>query len=230
MLTDKLLYLVGTASDCFKLLYPWQLHNYPALQKKPAAIFHDFVPVRCVPLLETPERFILSVGHPWYTKGIDVLINAFKKISAEFPDYSLKLMGYFPDRQTLEILAADCPQIEFLAPRPNEQALKVVAACSVFVLASRTEAMGRVLLEAMAACKPIIASNVGGVPHYITDNVNGLLFESERVDELASKLALVLNDRGLQIRLAKNGREMAFSQLDEVNYVRAFNNMLDLWC
>jgi glycosyltransferase involved in cell wall biosynthesis len=230
MLSDKLLYLVGTASVCFKLLYPWQLQKYPKLQKKPAAIFHDFVPLHSVPSVETPEKFILSVGHPWYTKGIDILIQAFKKISAEFPDYKLKLMGYFPDRQTLEILVADCSQIEFLAPAPNEQALNVIAACSVFVLASRTEAMGRVLLEAMAACKPIIASNVGGVRHYITDNVNGLLFESERIDELASKLALVLNDRELQIRLARNGHEMAFSQLDELSYVQAFNHMLDLLC
>lgn len=228
MLADRLLYLVGTASDCFKLLYPWQLQNYPRLQKKPAAIFHDFVPLRCVPSVETPEKFVLSVGHPWYTKGIDILIQAFKRISAEFPDYRLKLMGYFPDRQALEILAAGCSQIEFLAPAPNERALTVIGACSVFVLASRTEAMGRVLLEAMAARKAIIASNVGGVRHYITDNVNGLLFEPERVDELASKLARVLNDGDLRVRLAKNGRETAMSQLDELSYVQAFNRMLDL--
>ena len=49
---DLLLLFVGRASDCLKLFYPWQLKEYPSLQKKHAAVFHDFVPVRCVELTE----------------------------------------------------------------------------------------------------------------------------------------------------------------------------------
>jgi glycosyltransferase involved in cell wall biosynthesis len=75
--------------------------------------------------------------------------------------------------------------------------------------------MGRVLLEAMAARKPIIASAVGGVPHYIEDNDNGLLFRSEDVEELAEKLGTLLANPELQARLAKRGYEKVFSEYDE---------------
>ncbi len=223
---DQLLNVVGNAADCFKLLYPMQLQNYPALQKKNAAIFHDFVPVRCMQVSGEEEKFILSVGHPWYTKGVDILINAFKSIRNQYPDFKLKFMGHYPDRCILDELAADCTQIEFLAPRANELAMKVISACTIYVLASRTEGMGRVLLEAMAASRPIIASNVGGVPHYISDNENGLLFSSENVEELAAKLALLLNDGGLQSRLGRRGHDRVFFEYDEVAYVREFKKML----
>ena len=80
-----------------------------------------------------------------------------------------------------------------------------MAGCSLFVLPSRTEAMGRVLLEAMACKKPIIASNVGGIPEIIKDGYNGLLFESENVDDLAEKIRLVLSNKKYPTMLRNNG-------------------------
>ncbi len=223
---DRLLRFVCTTADSIKLLYPWQLQRYPRLRDKKVAVFHDFVPVRSVSPEECEEHFILLAGYPWYRKGVDVLIRAFKLITAQFPDYKLKLMGYYPDRELLNHLAAGCPQIEFLAPRPYDEALKVIRGCSLYVLASRSEAMGRVLLEAMAARKPIIASAVDGVPYYIHDNDNGLLFQSENVEDLAAKLAILLSDKELQTRLAKRAYEKAFSEYDEQSYVRSFKTML----
>src|ERR1035441_3915929 len=165
-------------------------------------------------------------GTPWYSKGVDVLIRADQSITMQFPEYKLKLMGYYPDREFLNNLAAGCPQIEFLAPRPYDEALKVMSTCSVYVLASRSEAMGRVLLEAMAARKPIIASAVGGVPCYIQDNDNGLLFQSENVEELAAKLTILLSDQELQVRLGTRAYDKVISEYDERAYVRAFLSML----
>jgi glycosyltransferase involved in cell wall biosynthesis len=224
---DQVLLMVGTAADCIKLLYPEQLRKYPRLRNKHVAVFHDFVPVDFIASEEAEEKFILSVGSPWYRKGIDVLIRAFESIAGKFPDYKLKLMGYFPDREFLNKLAGNCAQIEFLTPRSNDLAMKVISSCSVFVLASRSEAMGRVLLEAMAARKPIIASAVNGVPHYLGDNDNGLLFQSEDVEELAGKLAKLLPNLALQARLANRGYEKVFSEYDERAYVRSFRVMLE---
>jgi len=227
-LANLLLVFVGRAADCLKLLYPSQLKKYPSLQTKKVAVFHDFVPVRCVPpAQEEKEQFVLCAGYPWYTKGADILIRAFKLVSKQYPDFKLKLMGYFPDRSVLEELAESHPQIEFLAARPHEAALKVISACSIYVLASRTESMGRVLLEAMAAGRPIIASNVGGVPYYICDNENGLLFSSENVDELAAKMAHLINDKGLRASLGQRGHDRVFAEFDEAAYVRSFKRMLD---
>jgi len=224
-LADLLLFFVGRASDCFKLLYAWQLQKYPGLRNKHAAIFHDFVPIRSVTLLEE-EKFILCVGYPWYTKGVDIVIRAFKLVTKQYPDFKLRLMGYYPDRRVLEEFAEGCPQIEFLAPRPNELALKVISTCTIYVLASRTEGGPRVLLEAMAAGRPIIASSVGGVPYYIIDNDNGLLFPSGNIEDLAGKMVRLLNDKELRTRLGHSAHDRVFSEFDEVSYVRAFRKML----
>ena len=227
-LANLLLKFVGRAADCLKLLYPAQLKEYPSLQRKNAAVFHDFVPVRCVSSAqEEKEQFILCAGYPWYTKGVDILIRAFKLVAKQYPDFRLKLMGYFPDRNVLEEIADGHPQIEFLAARPHEAALKVISACTIYVLASRTESMGRVLLEAMAAGKPILASSVGGVPHYIRDTENGLLFSSENVEELAAKIVHLINDEELRARLGQRGHDRVFAEFDEVAYVREFKKMLD---
>jgi glycosyltransferase involved in cell wall biosynthesis len=226
MLANLLLLLVGTAADCFKLLYPWQLKRYPSLQKKRAAVFHDFVPVSTI--VPTPgERYILLVGYPWYTKGVDILIRAFRLIASQFPEYKLKLMGFYPDRRHLDELAGGCSQIEFVPAAPNEVALKVIGNCSVYVSASRTEGMARVLQEAMAAGKPIIASAVGGTPHCILHNDNGILVEPGNVNELAEKLAQVLSNPELCKRLAARAHGRVFSQFDERAYVRSFRAMLE---
>jgi glycosyltransferase involved in cell wall biosynthesis len=216
----------GWVADCIKLLYPAQLDSYPLLRSKKVAVFHDFVPVRAVHAKKSAGPFILLTGQPWYRKGADILIRAFRLIAADFPDYKLKLMGYYPDQECLDKLAEGCPQIEFLTPRPNEEALNVIGSCSVFVLASRSEAMGRVLLEAMAAKKPIVASAVDGVPHYITHGENGLLFEKENVEELVQKLRVLLSDPELRARLAKKGYERVHSEYGEQAYVRSFDHML----
>ncbi|HQH26490.1 MAG TPA: glycosyltransferase family 4 protein [Oligoflexia bacterium] len=92
---------------------------------------------------------------------------------------------------------------------------------------SRTEAMGKVLLEAMAHEKPVIAARVDGIPHYVTDMENGLLFEKENAADLAQRLRMVLANPQLSAALGKRGRERLRSQLSEQEYVRCFNLMIE---
>lgn len=225
-LADLLLNFVGTAADCLELNYPWQVERFPRLKLKKAAVLHSFVPVRSMPAEHCDNKFILLVGFPWHTKGVDILIRAFVSIAPNFPDYTLKLMGYYPDRKHLEKLAEGCQQVEFLVPRPNNLGLQVISSCSIYVLASRTDASPRVVLEAMAARKPIIASRVGGVPYLIADNDNGLLFEPGNVNDLADKLSLLLRNPELRERLGTRAYERVMTEFDEDEYVRLFEVML----
>jgi glycosyltransferase involved in cell wall biosynthesis len=110
---------------------------------------------------------------------------------------------------------------------PYKDVIPLFAGCSLYVLASRTEAMGRVLLEAMACRKPVIASNVGGVPYVIEDGYNGLLFEKENVDDLAEKIKLVLSDNELAEKLAENGYMYVRKNLSEKNYINNYKNMIN---
>ena len=98
----------------------------------------------------------------------------------------------------------------------------------ILILPSRTEAMGRVLLEAMGARKPVIASNVDGIPYYVQDGFNGLLCRPGDAEDLAGKLRQLLCDTGLREKLAANGLVAARTKYDEKAYAREFGEMVRL--
>jgi glycosyltransferase involved in cell wall biosynthesis len=85
--------------------------------------------------------------------------------------------------------------------------------------------MGRVLLEAMAFGKPVIASAVGGIPHYVEDEVTGLLFQSGSVDELVDRLERMLDDPELARGLGECGRARVLADLSEDRYAVHFRDM-----
>jgi glycosyltransferase involved in cell wall biosynthesis len=228
VVSDFLLHVVLSSATRVQLRYPSQLSEYPRLQSIPASIVHGFVPVSRVPFTGESDRSILLVGAPWYLKGVDILIRAFQQIQADFPDVTLRLLGYFPNQQTLNELIGNNPRIEILKARPNAETLAIIANCEVFVLASRTEAGARVLIEAMAAGKPLIASNVDGNPHYVNDGVNGFLFEKENVDDLAGKLRLLLSSPELRKQMGDAGYKLAKTKYAEAAFGEEFAKMVEL--
>ena len=74
------------------------------------------------------------------------------------------------------------------------------------MLPSRSEGMGRVLIEAFCRARPAVASRVGGIPDLVEDGVNGLLVEPGDISALAEALVAVLADRELAVRLGAGPR------------------------
>jgi glycosyltransferase involved in cell wall biosynthesis len=87
--------------------------------------------------------------------------------------------------------------------------------------------MGRVLLEAMACKKPIIASRVDGIPHYVKHGFNGLLFKSENVEDLATNIRTILNDPEYAAKLGENGQRHVREYLSEDRYIELYKQMID---
>ncbi len=94
---DRLLSFVVRNSDRVELYYREQLDHYPALKKIPASVFHEFVPVQALAGETSDDKYILTLGNPWYRKGIDVLIKAFAAVADQIPGYRLRVVGYLPD-------------------------------------------------------------------------------------------------------------------------------------
>ncbi|HBO43925.1 MAG TPA: hypothetical protein DD670_08340 [Planctomycetaceae bacterium] len=226
-LTRWILQRVLDRADGIRMLYPTQLDRFPSKDYVPRSHFPDFVSISRLEPTDTDERFILLLGYPWYLKGADVLIRAFHAIKDEFPDHRLRIVGHCPDRAFFEQLRQNEERIEFQRGIPNAEAMRLMASCSVFVLASRTEGMGRVLLEAMALRKPIVASRVDGIPYYVKDGENGLLFESENVVELAFQLRRVLGDRDMARRLADNGYRVVHEKYSEKCFAEAYDHLIE---
>ena len=79
----------------------------------------------------------------------------------------------------------------------------------VFVLPSMNEGMGRVLVEAMAAAKPVVASNVGGIPDLVKHGLNGFLARPGDSRELAAYIEKLLGDDHLRTAMGARGRKLA---------------------
>lgn len=228
VVADLLLRFLVLRCDRLHLMYPNQLQKYPTLQKIPASVIHSFTAMSRIPYAGKSDGSVLLMGAPWFLKGADILIRAFRKIETEFPATKIRLMGYIPDEHLLREMIGDSKQIELLKPQAKLQTFQAMTDCSIYALCSRTDAAPRVVLEAMAAGKPVIGSRVGGVPYYIRDGETGLIFESENVDELAEKLRLLLNSPELRARLGQNGQRIARAQYNEAEWGRKVKELIEL--
>jgi glycosyltransferase involved in cell wall biosynthesis len=212
-----------------KLLYPEQLRSFgDRIRARNIHVFHAYTPVLAQRMVSTPGDYLLFLGSPWELKGVDVLIKAYQRISDRFPHFRLRIVGWFPEPglSYLKQLAGGNATIQIEKPVHYEQAMNLVANSYAVVLPSRSEAMGRVLLEAMAYGKPVIASRVDGIPTYVKDGVNGLLFESENSVDLADKIELIFSDKDVAERLARQGYDHVRASLSEEQYLEYFREML----
>ena len=99
--------------------------------------------------------------------------------------------------------------------------------CYCLVLPSLSEGLGRVLIEAEALGKPVIGSNVGGIPDLIKDGKNGFLFEPKNSDNLAQKLRTLLKDKNLAMEMGKKGREFVQNKFSNENYITNYLEMIE---
>ncbi len=218
-------------TDYVRTLYPDQL-DCLEIDSKKVSIFHEFVPVTNLSKRKSdgkPEKdYILTMGMPWYIKGVDILIKAFLEIADEYPDLHLKVVGFeVSDREFFEKIAGDHPRIELCQPVLSKEAYKIISQAKVFALASRTESMGRVLLESMAFQVPIIASRVDGIPYYVEDGITGLLFEPGNVGELARCLRETLNNKKESDKRVEAASARLLASYNEAKYVEEFTKMVE---
>jgi glycosyltransferase involved in cell wall biosynthesis len=220
------------SADALRLYFPTQLEDLRPGCYPRAFVFPNLVPVSviassCAAHGGWDGRYGLILGHPFERKGVDVLIKAFQLITERHPDFSLKIVGYCPDLAPYRELAGGNPRIEFLPGQPHDRAMKLLAGCTFFVLPSRAEGVPRVLIEAMAAKKPIIASRVHGIPYLVEDGLHGLLVEPEDVQGLASKMELLLSAPVLAARLAEESHRRVFGRFSEASYREGFRKLME---
>ncbi|MHB8711797.1 MAG: glycosyltransferase [Trichloromonadaceae bacterium] len=165
------------------------------------------------------EKVILLVGFPFKLKGVDLLIKAFKKIYPRYPDWELKILGWYPDRTELDKEIAHHPRIIHHDPVPFSEIPYHIGKCGILALPSRSDALPRVLIEAAAAGKPRIGTNVDGIPFLITEGVDGYLIEPEDIDGLAKKLEVLICDEKLRKDLGRAGALMAKERFNSQTYL-----------
>jgi glycosyltransferase involved in cell wall biosynthesis len=161
-----------------------------------------------------------TIGRLVPTKGLSYLIAAFSKVKKQMPSVHLVLVGDGPCRAELQMQAADAlcgDSVHFLGHRANvEQLLKGM---DVFILASVAEGMPRVLLEAMAAGVPCVATQVGGIPEVINGEAVGFLVppgDPEALAEMMLRVAKMPGEELAEVIEKARGRIRRFYSHDVV--------------
>jgi glycogen(starch) synthase len=165
----------------------------PALADKARVVRNgtDLVAVRSAAPERRDRPYLLGIGRFVPQKGFDVLIDAFARIAAAHPDLDLVLAGEGPERAAFEARARNTglgERIVFLGGVPAERAFALFRGAAGFVLSSRHEPQGIVVVEAMAAGAPVVATRVGGVPETVVDGRNGLLVDGGDAVSMAAGL------------------------------------------
>ena len=162
----------------------------------------------------SPDSLVVGfVGWLIPIKGVSYLVNAMAEVLQRHPNSLLVLVGKDDEkgeeeiklREKVESLGLE-DRVRFLGWRQDVD--EIMGCFDVFVLPSLNEGMGRVLVEAMSAGLPIVASRVGGIPDLVKHGENGLLVPPANAGALEQAISDLLSDKAKRKRMGETGKKM----------------------
>ncbi len=168
----------------------------------------------------------IYVGRLDPQKGVDVLLRAVAMARKRAPHLELLLVGAGPQRPALEQLAAELQinsHARFLGWRP--EATELMRAADMLVLPSRWEGMPNVVLEAMAAGLPVVATRAEGTAELVRHRETGLLVAIDDAHELAEAIAETAADAELRRTWGLRGQAIAINDFSVVQMVQRYQHL-----
>lgn len=146
-----------------------------------------------------------TVANVRRVKGIDVLLEAVQNLD-DISDLHLVVIGEIRDQRIAKLAQRDRQRgrIHLVGYQPN--AISLVGGMDLFVMPSRSEGLSRALIEAMSQRVCPVASNVGGMPELVRDQIDGLIFPSEDTASLAVAIRRLYVSPDLRERFAKSAQ------------------------
>jgi len=172
------------------------------------------------------EVLVLAVGRLVSVKNHALLLTAFAQARTDGTHCRLLIAGDGPLRPELESqirsMGIDA-EVSMLGERRDVPDL--LAASDVFVLSSDSEGMSNTIIEAMAAGRPVVATNVGGNPELVVDGETGLLVDRGNGDAMAAAIAALSSDPARRERLGAAGRERACREFGVARMLQDYERM-----
>lgn len=157
------------------------------------------------------ETVLISIGRLAPEKNWDTLLQAFAKVTPEYPELRLVLIGDGPAKDSLQQLSSDlgvAGQVTFTGAVPFGEIPTYLKAANVFAFASVTETQGLVTIEAMAAGLPVVAVDGSGTRDIVEHDKQGFLVENDP-EALAEGLRKLLSDPQQIKRFSSNALKKA---------------------
>lgn len=171
---------------------------------------------------------IMHVANLKPVKGHRFLLEAIKPIVVQYPHVHLFLIGedlMNGDLQRFVNRLQISNNVRFLGKRQDvDQLLRLADIC---ILPSLSEGMSNAILEYMAAGKPVVASNVGGTPELVDDQVTGFLFNKGNSNQFKEVLVRLINDKSLRESMGAAGRKKVEEQFSMQGMIKHYKNFYD---
>ncbi|WP_420645711.1 glycosyltransferase family 4 protein [Candidatus Leptofilum sp.] len=157
--------------------------------------------------LPTSGTMLLFLGRKSQYKGLELVVKAFQKLQAEFPNILLVAAGPETDEsKQLWQRYGNLSNLIVLDKVTDAEKLNLLQACDLLVLPSVGEAFGIVYLEAWLLGKPVIGADITAVRNVIRDGVDGLLAEPDSAASVQEHLATLIKNPALRQEMGQNGR------------------------
>lgn len=160
-------------------------------QKISSSFLHEF-------RINKEDRVVACISQARHEKGLEYLLRAMPSVIGKFSRLKLLIVGGGPLTNSLKKLAEElnvADHVVFCGVRNDVE--KIINISEFTVLPSLTEGLGLVTLESLACGKPVVASNVGGIPEVVVDGETGFLVPPRDEHALADKINYLLSDSNL---------------------------------
>lgn len=181
---------------------------------------------------EPNELVFAFMGTIAWHKGLHILIDAFKKVRGQ--KVKLKIYGEGDEKsdyvKSLYKLSKDDNRIEFCGRFMYKDLAKIMKNISVIIIPSVYKEIYPLVMETgFAFKKPVIASNIGGIPESVKDNINGFLFEVGNVDQLSDILNRISDDPELIKKLKQNIKQPPHIEEEALTYTRIYEELAKIY-
>lgn len=168
------------------------------------------------PLKLMDKTIVLTCALFAERKGIPLLIEAFCRIAPNYPQAILRIIGAGPEEEKVRAAIQhhdSTHQVQLLGKKPHQEVLQEMAWADCFALVGWDEPFGAVYLEAMAAGKPILCCEDGGINDVFRHEVHGYAVAPKSVSEAAAALDRLLSHDSERIEMGQNARQLVHNHL-----------------
>ena len=225
----KMLQTADWVTCCSSAVLDEALRLAPHIASRSSVIHNAWTPGDLSPApLRFDEPRLLCLGRLSREKGVDLAVEAFAVLARRFPEIRLVIAGDGPERQALADQAAGLgvsDRVDFVGWVAPDDVAALIEKASIVLVPSRWEGFGLVALEAAVMGRPVVATNVGGLPEVVKNNETGILVPVDEIDELVKAVEHLLTNPDRAIAMGAAARRHAMQAFNWSNHVEAYDRI-----